>query len=151
MYCVSLRTDKSSGKKSQPVGCCAVRGSCGEEVVTLVLSVERTVSPGEVQAFAVETNRGFGVGAMALFQGSELHIKACTREFGGCTQFTEIPLSGLPFLSNMHRGTTSQPSLRKAQKAQYPEDSTPTLWTIIFCHTPSSQIVVIPLFGSPQI
>lgn len=145
---MSLRTDKSSGKQ-KPAGMLCSEGSCEEEVVTLVLSVERTVSPGEVQAFAVEANRGFDVGV--LFQGSELHIKACTREFGDYMQFTEILLSDLPFLSNMHNGTMSQPSLRKAQKAQYPEDSMPTLLTIIFCHTPSSQIVVTPLFGSPQI
>lgn len=97
--CHSGQTKARERKAS--LGCCAVRGSCGEEVVTLVLGVERTLSPGEVQAFAAETSRGFGVGV--LFQGSELHIKACTREFGGCTQFTEIPLSSLPFLSNMHR------------------------------------------------
>ena len=113
MYCVSLRTDKSSGKKSQP-GIVSSEGSCGEEVV---MNVERTVSPGEVQAFAMETNRGSDVGSTVLFQGSKLHIKACIREFGGYMQLTEIPLSGLPFLSNLHHATMSQPGLRKAQKA----------------------------------
>lgn len=138
---------KAQERKASRRGLWVVRGSCGEEVV---LNVERTVSPGEVQAFAMETNRGFDVGSTVLFQGSELHIKACIREFEGYMQCTEIPLSGLPFLSNLHRATMSQPGLRKAQKAQYPEDSTPTLWTLIFCHAPSSQIVVAPLFGSPQ-
>lgn len=137
--CHSGQTKAQERKASQAR--CAVRESWGEEVV---MNVERTVSPGEVQAFAMETNKGFDVGSTVLFQGSELHIKACIREFGSYTQFTEIPLSGLLFLSNMRRGTTSQPSLRKAQKAQYPEDSTPILpilSTLIFCHTPSSQIV----------
>lgn len=56
--CHSGQTKAQERKASQ--AWCAVRESWGEEVV---MNVERTVSPGEVQAFAMETNKGFDVGS----------------------------------------------------------------------------------------
>lgn len=74
---------------------------------------ENSVSPAEVHVCAMETSRGSNTRATVLFQGSEPHIKVCIWESGSYRQFTEVPLSGLPFLSKMYHGTMSQPSLRQ--------------------------------------